>query len=440
MSAAPVLPLPSLQSPEGRAQGKDVDSARNISRSEQQHWSALCDHRNSSNLACPGIPKLAQRCRCGVRTTQRALRGLEKKGWIGRPEGFGGGRAGSGSFTVYHLHRDGRPCQKCAVAKQRQELVAKPAQVTEIRPASSFSAPERRVSNDTETGVKSCDAYKEEPLKESLSQATTVEPKPKVVSLPVVAEKKIQEEDKPEPLQTVSNSSAEWLQDFETEKEFKELLAQLPEGLRQSVGYIARKSIKQALDSQGISLAVYRWAILKHGLTWIKSAGGLITFAQKWDEHTREIEWPCTHCSDSGTISHPGSPYDGLAPCTCKAGREKAQNGFQHFAAWLADPTYCLLCNNTGTDEKEFIGDNCRCAAGQRRAKEQREMELRRKQMEADGICTFCEGARKMNGLDCYCCKGTGKTMPVASQPKRVQPTMPIPHHHTRLGAEARMS
>ena len=146
-----------------KAWPRDIEDIE-MSRSAAQHWDVLCDFRNTQNVAYPGIKRLAKRCKCSERTTQRALAELERKQLIGTPQGNWGGSPQAG-YTIYHLHSDQMLCDECLAAREvrqcgkstqkqsRSKQLAECTPVTICHPSG--------VTKTTGRGDKNDSAYKE---------------------------------------------------------------------------------------------------------------------------------------------------------------------------------------------------------------------------------------------------------------------------------------
>lgn len=185
MSAAP---LPHFPKQSDLSESANITLAQprhvrdsDLSRTERQVWFVLCDHRNKGNVCFPRVETIAKECCISVRSVQRAIQELLRKGWICMPNGDAGGR---GNATVYHLHADGHPCHRPKSEPKQQAAAARCRETSKKGDNVTPFPSEERVTNPTvkgdiltQKGDKSGSAYKEEPLDKNLSRETTTSPR-----------------------------------------------------------------------------------------------------------------------------------------------------------------------------------------------------------------------------------------------------------------------
>ncbi len=409
-AAAVVLPMPVR-----RAQARDVKHA-SLSRWAVQVYRDLVLHVNAENICWPKIETQAKDLLVSGRTITKARNELFEKGWICYPQGDSGGRDTSkpgwaeprGRGLRIHLHPDGCPCERPAVElkqrtaataaneKRAQKRVAREGVKDEI--CSSLSQPEK----DEICAVK--DEIRADAYKEGTFSTGTIPKKPLASREQNAGDASLPPKKKPQ-IEQASSGVLERLQEPETVGIFQDLQRLLTN----SLGPIGKVQILRAAEEHGFSLPLLLWAFREHG-SGLNQAGGLVRFAAEWPTYTAGLQMPqCLQCLDSGAVACLASPFDGLAPCECAAGQKQTQGRFKHYAAWLANPEFCVQCGDTG---EELYGDDCLCEAGRQRG-EQRDIErTRRKALEERGVCTFCEGTgtwADMSGKECFVCKGTGK-------------------------------
>jgi hypothetical protein len=349
--------------PEGKAQPRDLDSNPTTTAIEQQIWSLLCDHRNSDNIAYPGIRELARRSRKGVRTVQRALRGLEEKGWIGRPEGPGGGDPNKkDSYTIYHLHRNGKLCPACHATQEKRTRNQQRA-VSSVTPVAPLFAPVGAVSNQAESGVKTCSAYKEEALKQPLTQTTACEPErvPKAASATAVVADPSQSTKTPpvgkaQTRKHTPNANA-WAKRLE-EPEAAYWFTQLDSLVKNELDNEGKVEILQLAQQHGFSLRLLHWAFQRYA-GWRNEAGGLRLFARDWPLVIANKSMPtCLRCCDEGSLNGVQSSSDNPGYCDCPPGQAMAQNAFKQQEELKA---LCQHCGGSGElNDREY----CDCETG----------------------------------------------------------------------------
>jgi hypothetical protein len=313
--------------------------ASDLSRGARYVWSNLCEHRNSQHLAFPGIGCIAEELQLSHRAVQRAIKELIEKGWLCTPKGNGGGAPGS--YTVYHLHPDGRPCT-VAVSMHQQQLQGHvpPDQqrVTDCHPSFPFQD-EARVTKSTETGDNGDAAYKEGICKDEYVKSNSG-------GDDVLATRERGDQAKDNQIKTQKLSDEDW-----------DAVRLLIERSGKSIEYV-RISEREAITIKG-SLpdkrdGSGRWTLREMAFLItgdrFKSAtpeqyiGRLVNFAKNINgeaiRNGEEVPRPeCMRCFDEGTVRE--GPDRIPRFCTCDVGREEKKD--QPYI----DKNICTCCYGT---------------------------------------------------------------------------------------------
>jgi Helix-turn-helix domain len=342
MSAAAVARMPIREAYPG-----DVAKDKRLSNNEKLVYKVLAEHvfhPKKDKLNQPpytGIAWLRRETICeeaslSDSTVRRAINKLLALNWICLPEGDAGGRrkgkGGKPNALKYHLHPDGCSCHLPKVPlKQREAASAKrPERASNCTP--SFDS--ERASICSEKGVNLTAAYKETISSNTISSNSTThaharEPEPEKVAAVVVAE--TPQETKP------TSPELPELEQPEVVEEIAKLEALVDDEIEPRKG-IPR--LLRAAKKHGFTLAQLRWAAQERG-RWIKTAGGLITFAEKW-------------AADALKRLETDRRRRKVTDCGAREQRSLSASKGEE------DSEVCLYCRGTGRQPSQF----CWCSKG----------------------------------------------------------------------------
>jgi DNA-binding transcriptional MerR regulator len=172
------------------------------------------------------------------------------------------------------------------------------------------------------------------------------------------------------------------LQQPEVQEEFEKLQTLV----RDTIEPVGKLRILRAAQHHGFSLPQLRWAFQEHR-GGLNKAGGLISFAEHWDEYTAGTTVPaCGKCFDHGVLEPQWFGFgDRQEFCDCEAGQTKAQSAFERQERRQAEsqirtierqeqrqPEVCAICKGLG----HWDGQSCQCPLGRARSRLPEEVQV----------------------------------------------------------------